>query len=221
MEVLHKTNIIIHVIAGIISLLLAVIALMSRKGGRQHNTMGRYFLRCVAVVIFTGLIGVFIYGRNGFLLVITVLVGYESFSGFRVLRNKSNQPKSLDIAITIISVAVLVYFFFYFKSIGLIWSAGIIFSTVGAFVILVVYDLLRFKIPKHIYVQKRIWLYEHIYKMTSAFTGLLAAFSGTVLEQYQPHSQYLPSIFGVLIIILFMVSVHRKGLRFKSGLKKR
>ena len=37
--------------------------------------------------------------------------------------------------------------------------------------------------------------------MISAFTALLSAFSGTVFENYQPYSQFLPSVFGTLLQI--------------------
>ena len=79
MELLHKSNIILHVITGAIALILGVFALLTVKGGTIHNTSGRLFLGFVSVVILTGLIGVFEFGRNVFLLVITVLSGYVSF----------------------------------------------------------------------------------------------------------------------------------------------
>ncbi len=55
--------------------------------------------------------------------------------------------------------------------------------------------------------------YEHIYKMTSAFSGLLSAFIGTVFEEYKPHSQYIPSALGVLIILGFIIYVYTFGLK--------
>ncbi len=213
MELAHKANIVLHVVTGTIALLLGLAALLSLKGGKIHNTSGRFFLRLISIVIITGLIGVFIYGRNVFLLVITILSGYVSFSGYRVLQNKSNRLKTLDILVAITSILVLAYFLYYFKSIGMIWAPVIIYSTVGALMLVVTYDLLKFLIPGEKYVRNRIWLYEHIYKMTSAFSALLSAFVGTVLDQYQPHSQYIPSALGILIIIGFMIYTYFYGLK--------
>jgi hypothetical protein len=34
--------------------------------------------------------------------------------------------------------------------------------------------------------------------MIGAFTALLAAFTGTVFSAYQPYSQIIPSVFGIL-----------------------
>ncbi len=213
MEILHKSNIFIHIVTGSIALLLGLVALLSKKGFKVHNTSGNYFLGFMSIVIFTGLIGVFVYGRNAFLLVITVLSGYVSFSGYRILIHKSNVPKIIDMSVALISLLVLAYFLYYFRSIGMIWSPIVIYSGAGALFFIITYDFCKYLIPRRSYKKHRIWIYEHIYKMTSAFGGLLAAFVGTVFEDYQPHSQYLPSAFGMLIIFGFMIYVNRKGLK--------
>ncbi len=213
MDIAHQSNILLHIITGSLALLLGVIALATTKGGKLHNTSGKYFLGFMSVVILTGLIGVFVFGRNTFLLVITVLSGYVAFSGYRILQLKINTPKSIDILVAIVSLLVLLYFLYYFKSIGMIWSPIVIYSTVGALLFIISYDLLRYLIPKRTYKKHRIWIYEHIYKMTSAFGGLLSAFIGTVFEKYQPHSQYLPSAFAVLLIVGFAGYVYKYGLK--------
>ncbi len=211
METLHTSNIVLHVLTGTVALVLGLIALVSVKGGSVHNRYGIYFLASVSIVIVTGLIGVFVFGQNAFLLVITVLTGYVSFSGYRVLKFKSNAPRTLDIIVAMVSLSVLAYFLYFFKSIGMIWSPIIIYSTVGAMFLVVLYDIFRYLIPREVYTERRIWLYEHIYKMTSAFSGLLSAFAGTVLKQYQPHSQYLPSVLGMVIIAAFMLYIYKDG----------
>ncbi|MEO1260763.1 MAG: hypothetical protein AAFZ15_18335 [Bacteroidota bacterium] len=94
----------------------------------------------------------------------------------------------------------------------MIWAPVVIYSTVGALILVIVYDFFRYLIPRGLYEKDRIWIYEHIYKMTSAFAALLSAFTGTVLEEYQPHSQYLPSVLGILLIFGFMFYVRKYGL---------
>ncbi|MDW3652536.1 MAG: hypothetical protein R8P61_35995 [Bacteroidia bacterium] len=220
MELLHKANIFIHLASGTIALILGLIALLTIKGSKQHNLVGRYFLRLIAFVILTGLIGVFVFERNTFLLVITVLSGYVSLSGYRVLKSKNNEVNKTDIALSIISLIVLAYFLYYFQSIGMIWSPIVIYSTVGALLFVLLYDFLRYFIPKEAYKRHRIWLYEHIYKMMSAFSALLSAFAGTVLEAYQPHSQYLPSALCMGIILGFMFYVYAYGLKRMSNMPR-
>lgn len=205
---LHNANIIVHVFCGFVALLLGLIALLTNKGGKMHKRVGNYFLFLLAIVVISGLIGVFIFKRNTFLLIITVLSAYYGFSGFRVLQSKNNSPKFLDIAVSLVALISVSYFLYYFKSIGMYWSPIIIYSTVGALLLIIAYDFLRFFIPKKKY--GNLWLYEHIFKMIGAFTALLSAFSGTVFEVYQPYSQFLPSVFGTVLQIGFISFYYRK-----------
>lgn len=200
----HRTNIVIHIFAGSSALLIGIFILVAVKGGKRHRIYGRLFLWLLSIVILTGLLGVFIFKRNSFLLVITVLSGYLGFSGFRVMRNRSNKPRLLDVAAALLSILSVIFFVYYFRSIGLIWSPVIIYSTVGYLVLVVVYDLSRSLFTKKTY--QNMWMYEHILKMVSAFSALLSAFTGTVLPQYHPYSQFLPSVFGSVIALGFMLS---------------
>lgn len=206
---MHYVNIIIHIVSGTIALLLGLIALSTKKGGTTHKKVGKVFLLLLVFVIITGLIGVFVFNRNTFLLVITVLSAYNGFSGYRILQTRSNKPKLLDISVAIISLISVSYFLYYFKSIGMIWAPVIIYSTVGALLFLIVYDFARYLIPRALY--KNLWLYEHIYKMIGAFTALLAAFTGTVFAKYQPYSQILPSTLGILLQIAFIIFYYRNN----------
>jgi hypothetical protein len=207
LSVLHSTNMLIHIVAGSLALVLGVIALIAQKGKQLHVKAGNWFLILLSIVIISGLLGVFVFGRNVFLLVITVLSGYNGFSGYRVLKLKSNKPQLTDILVAIASLICVSYFLYYFKRIGMIWSPVIIYSTVAALLLVISYDFLRYLIPLHLY--KRMWLYEHIYKMIGAFTALLAAFSGTVFKSWQPYSQVLPSVFGMLLQVGFIVYYYR------------
>lgn len=198
----HSTNIAFHITAGSIALLLGIIALIAKKGKRIHIISGKLFLGFMAIVIFTGLLGVFVFKRNTFLLVITLLSAYQGFSGYRALQTKSNKPKLLDISMAIITLLSAFYFMYYIKTISFFWKPVIIYSTLGALFIVISYDILRYLIPRARY--DKLWFYEHIYKMIGAFTALLAAFVGTVFVAYQPYSQILPSAFGVLLQIGFL-----------------
>jgi hypothetical protein len=205
----HSTNIAAHITAGTIALLLGIIALSSKKGRQIHIKSGKWFLGLLTIVIFTGLLGVFVFGRNTFLLVITLLSGYQGFSGYRVLRAKNNTPKLIDIFIAVITLLSALYFMYYIKRIGFFWTPVIIYSTLGALFTLIAYDFIRYVIPKSKY--GKLWFYEHIYKMIGAFTALLAAFIGTVFVAYQPYSQILPSAFGILLQIGFLVYYIKKS----------
>lgn len=215
----HTANIIVHVTLGSFALLLAIFILIAKKGTRLHKKTGNIFLILTSIVVFTGALGVLIFARNFYLLVLTVLSGYYAYSGFRIIRLKSNTPKLIDIVVALLSLCLGIYFLYYIKSIGFIWSPGIIYATVSALFIIVAYDLLRYMIPSNKY--KNLWLYEHIYKMIGAFTALLGAATGTILANYKPYSQFLPSVFGTLLAIGFIGYFYRKNrLRKNENPKK-
>lgn len=205
---LHFSNIIVHVVCGTIGLLLGTVVLFTIKGGNFHKKTGRLFLLFLTVVIITALLGAIVFRGNSFLLVLTILSGYNGFSGFRVLKNKTNTPNVLDVSMVLISLIIGVYFLDYIKSTVMFWNPIVIYSTFGALFLVVSYDILRYLIPSRSY--KRLWLYEHIYKMINAFTALLAAAVGTLLPNHQPYSQLLPSMFGTLLVIGFILHYKKR-----------
>jgi len=218
----HSTNIILHVIAGTIALLFGILALTSKKGANTHTKSGKWFLGLLVIVIFTALLGVFVFKRNTFLLVITLLSAYQGFSGYRTLQFKDNKPRLLDISMAIITLLSAFYFMYYIKSIGFFWTPVIIYSTLGALFTVISYDFIRYLIPTTKY--GKLWFYEHIYKMIGAFTALLSAFIGTVFASYQPYSQILPSAFGVLLQIGFLTYYYKNKNLIKpeiSGIREK
>lgn len=205
----HRINIIVHVTCGIISLCIGIVAMTTVKGGNTHRKSGRLFVSLLAIVVITGLFGVFLFKVNQFLLVITVLSGYNAYSGIRVLRNKDNRFNLQDVSVAILTVSTGIYFVYYIKRIGFFWSPVVVYSTLGALFFIISYDLIRYAIPPRKY--GNLWLYEHIYKMIAAFTALLSAAVGTIYEEYQPHSQYLPSVVGLVLALSFILYFYRKN----------
>ena len=67
------------------------------------------------------------------------------------------------------------------------------YSALGTLLAVTAYDLSRLGWRAR-WRRSPAWRYEHIWKMVSAYAALLSAFTGTVLAQYQPYSQFLPSV---------------------------
>lgn len=208
MELVHHINIIIHVLAGTMALLTGLTALSVSKGGKLHIQFGRYFTRMIIIVILTGLIGIFIFRRNNFLLVITLLSAYNCFSGIRALRLNGRRPQQIDYLAPVIVSGSALYYLYYIQAAGLYWSPVIIYSTIGALFLVTTYDLLKWAMPAP-FLQKAV-MYEHVYKMISAFSAITSAFSGTVLAQYKPYSQFLPSVIGMICIIVTFIRLRNK-----------
>ncbi len=208
MQPLHHLNILFHVIAGSIALMTGGIALIVRKGSTAHIRFGLYFMRMIIVVITTGLIGVFVFKRNNFLLVITLLAAYNCFSGIRVIRLRGQPPATIDYVIPLIVITAGLYYLYYISTSGLYWSPVIIYSTIGALFLVTGYDLCKIFFPKDL--RQKALGYEHIYKMVSAYSGITSAFTGTVFPLYQPYSQFLPSVIGLAYIIVTFIMFSNK-----------
>jgi len=214
MEKLHHLNIIIHIIAGIIALIAGLLAVIVNKKNKRHVQFGKYFWWMIIFVIATGLISIFVFKRNNFLLVITLLSGYNCYSGIRVMRLAGKKPGSVDYIIPVIVMASAIYYLYYINTVGLYWSPVIIYSTIGALFLVTTYDLFKLIIPAE--VLKKTVLYEHAYKMISALSAIASAFIGTIFPQYKPYSQFLPSVIGFSCIILTFIILSNK----RSSLKK-
>ncbi len=199
---LHTLNIFIHVAVGTLGLLLGLLALVYQNNVRQHVRFGRYFLYALTVVVATAFIGILFFRSNPFLLMLTLLGGYVGYSGYRAVRLRERQTSRLDVTVAVCVLGTGGWYLMSLQAGDSHWSPVVVFSTLSALVLVAGYDLV-----KHFWLYKRLrtwWLYEHIYKMLSAYSAILSAFSGTVLSQYKPHSQILPSVLCVSAIVYFI-----------------
>jgi uncharacterized membrane protein len=210
MEMIHHINIAVHVTAGIFALLTGIAAIIVNKVAAKHRQLGRYFMWLMVIVISTALAGVFVFQRNTFLLVITMLSGYNCFSGIRTIRRNGKRPVFLDYLAVLLIIAAASYYLYFINSIGFYWSPVIIYTTIGSLFMVAIYDLLRGGMSNRL--RKKIVLYEHGYKMVSALSALASAFGGTVLPQFKPYSQFMPSLIGLSCIIIIFIRMGNKPL---------
>ena len=199
MSFLHSGNIFVHVTAGLLAIVLGTFALTTGKGGPAHRKFGRWFLMTLTVVVGTGLIGAVFFRASPFLLILTLLAGYVGYAGFRVVRFRERRLPVQDMLVAAGVLATGLGSQLLNPNVS--WNSSVITSTLSALVLVTVYDLLKYF--WFFGRWKKLWLYEHIYKMTSAFSALLSAFGGNVLRDYQPYSQLLPSVLGVGIFVWF------------------
>ncbi|REC61581.1 hypothetical protein DRF65_15480 [Chryseobacterium pennae] len=203
---LHLSNIIVHVISGTIALIIGFLILLKTKGTLLHVKLGYFFVYCMIVVVTTGAFGVIVFKRNLFLLLITILAAYNTYSGFRILKEKSNRFYLKDLLAMLGALAIALVFVYYLKFIGFYWNPVVIYSGVGYLLLVVSYDAFRYCIPRARY--GNLWRYEHSSKMISAMGALLSAFIGTLLPDYKPYSQILPSLLMTLIMIFFNIKIY-------------
>lgn len=207
-SVAHSGNVIVHVIAGTLALILGFIQLVRRKGGPGHSSRGRVFLWCVAVVVVTAALGLMAFRFVAFLAVITLLVAYWGYSGYRALQIRAVGPGLRDSTASCAGLVAAALFVMFLHRVRLPWAPVVIYSTLGTLVLVCSYDLARFAFPRRWY--RRLWLYEHIVKMLGAHGALAAAFSGTVLAPWQPVSQVAPSMIWTMAMLGFVLYYRRR-----------
>lgn len=189
-------------------MLLGIVLLIARKGTVFHKRWGLIFVRLLLVVNVSAFLGWLFFRSNPFLLMLTLLASYNTYSGYRVVRLKEQRGNWLDIMAPVIALATSLFYLFYLMQSGNNWSPAVIYPTVGALSLVTSYDIMKnFLFHSKI---KHWWLYEHIYKITSAFGAVLSAFVGTVLPQYKPWSQAGPGVVCWMIIIFFIIVEARK-----------
>lgn len=208
---IHQFNILIHISAGTLALVVGMTALLVPKHTLRHVQLGRYFLYLLSVVVFTGFLGWLFFRSNPFLSMLTLLSGYVGYAGWRTIRLREKKTTIFDMSAALFALFMGLVFLVNLNKTDDNWNPVVIYSTLGALGLVTVYDGL-----KHIWLYpylKRWWIYEHIYKMISAFSAILAAFVGTVLPGYKPYSQIMPS---TLCLLLIIVMIWRQVLKQKK-----
>lgn len=206
---LHQANIIIHVLAGILAMLIAIVPYASQKGGATHNRYGRIFLYLMAVVIITALNGVIFFRDRPFLTVVTMQSFYLAYSGYRVLKTKTTGFTTMDFSVMVIVLFSLLLFLWDFRNANILWSPVIVYYLCGYLILILAFDILRYFVPGLI-KYKRFWIYEHIWKISGAFGALVSAGAGTVFAQYEPWNQIVPAAFTTWWLIFCLFYFPRK-----------
>jgi uncharacterized membrane protein len=205
----------IHIAAGASAFLLAPIALVTAKGGKQHKRWGMVYLWCMGVVAATAL-PMAIYFPVLFLALVAVFSFYAAFAGYRVLRLKelarggSAQPIDWIAGIvTFCSSALLAWLsWFHSDKIQVIGPVGVVFGLLGMRISSAQLWMFVRK-PK----EKMFWWYSHLGNMIGSYIAAWSAFSAVTLTRVFGNEWYVwlwPSIVGVPAIVLTIAYYKRK-----------
>lgn len=215
MEILIKSVTISHVLAGIISLVVAPIALIVIKGGKVHRAVGKVFFWAMTW-IFISAIFLSIYKWIPFLLMIAVFSYYSVIIGYRSIYQKQLQigktVKWYDWVALVVSglfntgfISWGVYLattnqLGYFAYLSIAFGMGGLLTVIG--------QLKAYISPVH---DKHRWLYSHIGNMTGGFIAAVTAFSTQVMTFLPGALQWIwPSLVGVPIIFFWISTFRRK-----------
>ncbi len=95
MSIVALVLLIIHIAAGSVALLTALVALVTAKGGILHVRAGRVYAIGMTVIFLTA-IPLALLGSSVFLLLIACFSFYLVFAGWRFARNRSRRPRPVD-----------------------------------------------------------------------------------------------------------------------------
>ncbi len=206
----------VHVTAGMVSFVLAPVALATAKGGKQHRRWGMVYLWSMGVVTCTAL-PMALYRPVLFLALVSVLSSYLAFSGFRVLRLKSlssgGSARPVDWAaacFAFLASASLV-------ATGLFRPAAVQHMQVVA----IVFGILGMRgagTDMYLFVrkptEKMFWWYSHLAKFIGSYVAAWTAFSTATLSHIFKHAGLIlwlwPAAIGIPAILLTTAYYKRK-----------
>ena len=206
---LHTANIITHISAGLIAMGIGIFIFAKPKGGTGHRQLGRVFLGLMSIVIVTALAGTLLFIDRPFLTIVTIQSFYFSYSGYRVVQTKAKGFERVDFGMMILVLAIVIWITTQLSAANVLWHSSVVYYLLVYLYLVLGFDMLRYAFPKMI-SHPRFWLYEHTYKMTSAFGALVSAGMGTVLVAWEPWNQIIPAMSTSFWLIFCVIYFPRK-----------
>ena len=213
MDELIDQLLIIHIAAGVISLVTGLISILSLKGGKVHKKSGKIYFYSMTIVFVTAII-IASYRFNRFLFLIAFLSYYSVFAGVRKLRlknlHKNQKPKWYDWTAGIINGIANLFFIglgIYYSIENGFFSGGALLSVgfgIGGLLISYV-NLKPFIIKPN---KSYHWYLSHIGNMFGGYIATSTAFLSTLISKYEIMNPFLgfalPSIIGVPVLIYWI-----------------
>ena len=200
----HSLNLLVHILAGTLALGVGLIAIIASKRGRLHRRAGKLFLYTYSVVVTTAIFGLLVFNFRSFLAVVTILSLYDVFSGYRALQLRGRRPQWFDTLFAATGALTPWIFITAMRHLHRPWAPVLTWSILGGLILISGYDLLRNVLPER--WLRKVWIYEHLYKMMSAYIAITSAFAGTVFVRYMPWSAVAPSAIGFTVIAGFFIA---------------
>lgn len=209
MDILFKTFLTLHIIAGTLGLLSGTINIIGKKGGRIHRMVGKVFLYSMLIVSISAFVLSIIH-PNYFLFIVGVFTLYLVSSATRYLELKQliggQTPKALDWALTyfmlIFGVIFIAFGIFHLAGKHMFGIVFIVFGGIG--LRMVKADFNNFRGKSTI---KNVWLTVHIQRMIGAYIAALTAFL-VVNNQVLPG--YVAWLLPTIILTPLIVKWSRK-----------
>ena len=210
----HTINIIIHVSAGCIAMVLGFVQLARRKGDATHKRFGRVTVTVAATSIAAAMLGALTFRGKTDLIGVSFLTAYQLWSGMRALHLKYNGRGPLDLLPALALVAGGIAIYLLWRHGGVFnWGPARVYGAMGSLIFYGSYDILRIVFPQ----QWRVVLNpaEHAFKLTS-FIGALVSVATAVLLPGQGVVVSLVAS-GVFLILATVFAV--RAARYALGVR--
>lgn len=206
----------VHVAAGASAFGLAPLALLTAKGGKAHRRWGIIYFWAMAIVAVTALV-MALYRPVLFLALVAVFSFYQSFRGYRVLRQKAaykgeKVATGLDWFAAVFTFAASAAL----AMLGLVRPVlvqnlgipAIVFGVIGMWSAVSAARKFMYR-PK----EKMFWWYEHLAGMLASYIAAWTAFSVVTIGPLLHGAWWiwvLPTAIGVPAIVLTTMYYQRK-----------
>ncbi len=211
-----KLFLVVHVTAGMVSFILAPVALATVKGGKQHRRWGMVYLWAMGVVSCTAL-PMALFRPVLFLALVSVISAYLAFSGYRVLKLKDlangGSAHPIDWAAASIaflaSASLVAVAWFHPAAVQHLQIVAIVLGCLGMRGTAI--DMyVFFRKP----TEKMFWWYSHLAKFIGSYVAAWTAFSTATLSHIFKHAGIIlwlwPAAIGVPVILLVTAYYKRK-----------
>jgi len=208
MSQLHFANIIVHVTAGSIAILLGLILLLRRKGDRTHRRLGRVTAIIAGIGIAVALFGAVVFRGKTDLLGVSLLTGYQIWSGVRAIRLRRNGRSLPDLVPASGLLIACGTLYFIWRSGGAVnWEPARVYASLGSMAFFGAWDVLRILFPS----AWRIALNpaEHAFKLTCFIGALMSVASATLLPQIAVYATMVSSSLFLVVALVFAVRAAR------------
>ena len=168
-------SLLVHITSGTIALIVAILAIVLKKGTIFHRRLGRAYICAMSLVFISALHLSFIaVPINWFLFGIAIFSYYLAFTGFRAGKERKNLPSTIDWIATCVMLFSTV--FMLVLGVQLLWNQNnlgvvlIIFGAVGG--LLSVQDILQFRKGK---IQGKERILRHLTRILASFIAVVTA----------------------------------------------
>lgn len=210
---LFSAFLIIHVSTGLCAVLVGVLPIVTRKGGRAHRACGRLFAGLMTVLLVCAW-AMTALRFNTYFLALSATATLSLFSGIRVLRRKrpnlntADRARPLDWAATLGVIGIGLWVLVLLAKGRSDGPAAVSAALAASALTMGAWDLRRFSAPRSWPFSPELWTYEHLTKMLGAYSAVLSAFSGNFLTALPaPWSQLWPTVLFQCLIVVWIATL--------------